>query len=155
MAHVALVTVKLASKPVLIRIESWVPHLGLIVAEFIEAQVLFGEASVHAKNKSLIVNDWPHTYPIWLKDKIVVLFFATGPPQPCIGVEEEGEPSLLRITKVPQKAKAVLVEPVLLKIDNLNVLYTESPGVHVLQISVPGKVAPVSVKSLEVQELAA
>lgn len=55
--HVALVTLKLASKPVLICIESWVPHLGLIVAEFIEAQVLLSEASVHAKNKFFIVND--------------------------------------------------------------------------------------------------
>lgn len=89
----------------------------------------------------------------------MVAFLATGvpdsaPPQPCIDLDEESEPSLLRITKVPQKAKAVLVEPVLLKIDNLNVLYTESPAVHVLQRPVPGKVAPVNVKSLEVHELA-
>jgi hypothetical protein len=82
-----------------------------------------------------------------------VLFFATGPPQPDIEVEEEDEPSALRISKVPQNAKDVLVEPVLLKIDNLNVLYTESPAMHVLQRSVPGKVAPVSVKSFDVHEL--
>jgi hypothetical protein len=56
------------------------------------------------------------------------------------------------MTKVPQNAKAVLVEPVLLNIDKFNVLYTESPVTHVLQRSVPGKAAPVSKRSLEVQE---
>jgi hypothetical protein len=55
--QVALVTLKPASRPVLIRIESRVPHLGLIVAELIEAQVLFGEASVHARNRSFMVKD--------------------------------------------------------------------------------------------------
>jgi len=56
------------------------------------------------------------------------------------------------MTKVPQNAKAVLVEPVLLNMDKFNVLYTESPVTHVLQRSVPGKAAPVSKRSLEVQE---
>ena len=55
-AHVALVTAKLASSPVLILIESNVPHFGAISAEF-SGQVLPGEASVHAKNKFLIVSD--------------------------------------------------------------------------------------------------
>jgi hypothetical protein len=38
--------------------------------------------------------------------------------------------------------------------DRFNVLFTESPGVHVLQSSVPGKAAPVSVRSLDVQDVA-
>jgi hypothetical protein len=56
-AQVALVTPKLASRPVLTCIESWMPHLGLMVAELIEGQVLNLEASVHAKNRSFMVND--------------------------------------------------------------------------------------------------
>jgi hypothetical protein len=58
------------------------------------------------------------------------------------------------MTRVPQKAKAVLVEPVLLYMDKFNVLFTESPVVHVLQRPDPGKVAFTSVRSLEVQEVA-
>lgn len=54
-----LVTELLVVKPALIAISGKVPHLGAIRAEFIEAQVLFGEASVHAKNKFVIVNDSP------------------------------------------------------------------------------------------------
>jgi hypothetical protein len=154
-AQVALVTPKMASRPVLICIESWVPHLGLMVADLIVAQVLFGEASVHARNRSFMVNDWPHMYPIWVNCKVVVSLLATGPPQPWIALVEETVPLLFRITRVPQNAKAVLVEPVLLYIVSSNGLYTESPDVHVLQESVPGKEAPVSVRSLEVQEDAA
>lgn len=76
-----------------------------------------------------------------------------GPPQPEIDLVEEVVPSLLRITRVPQNAKAVLFEPVVLLIDKFKVLYTESPVVHTLQVVVPGKVAPTSVRSFEVQEL--
>jgi len=65
---------------------------------------------------------------------------------------EETVPLLFRITRVPQNAKEVLVEPVLLFMNKFNVLYTESPVVQLLQRVVPGKVAPVSVRSLEVQE---
>ena len=57
MPQVALVTIKLASRPVLICTDARVPHLGLMVAELIEAQVLPGEASVHARNRSCMVND--------------------------------------------------------------------------------------------------
>jgi hypothetical protein len=152
--QVALVTLKLASRPVLIRIESSVPHFGLMVAELIEGQVLPLEASVHARNKSFMVNDWPHLYPIWLNSKVVVALLPTVPPQPLIAVVEERLPSLFLITRVPQNAKAVLVEPVLLNIDKFNTLYTESPVVQLLQVVVPGKAAPVSVRSFEVQELA-
>lgn len=74
--------------------------------------------------------------------------------QPEIDLVEEMLPLAFRITRVPQNAKAVLVEPVLLFIDKFSVLYTESPVVHSLQVVVPGKVAPTSVRSLDVQELA-
>jgi hypothetical protein len=67
---------------------------------------------------------------------------------------EEVVPLLFLMTRVPQKANEVLVEPVLLFIVKFNVLYTESPGVQVLQRSVPGKVAPTRVRSFEVQEVA-
>jgi hypothetical protein len=82
---------------------------------------------------------------------VVVEVGAIGPPQPLIAVEEDGEPSLFIITKVPQKAKEVLFDPVLLKIANCNVLYTESPGVQVLHKPAPGKVALTNSKSLEGQ----
>ena len=67
---------------------------------------------------------------------------------------EEIEPLLFRMTKVPQNAKAVLVEPVLLNMDKFNVLYTESPVVQTLHVVVPGKVALTNVRSFEVHELA-
>jgi hypothetical protein len=86
---------------------------------------------------------------------VVVSLEATGPPQPWIALVEETAPLLFRITRVPQNAKEVLVEPVLLYIRKVNVLYTESPDVQVLQRSVPGKVALTNVRSLEVQEEAA
>jgi hypothetical protein len=150
--QVALVTLKPASRPVLIRIESSVPHLGLIVAETILAHVLVLEASVHARNRSFMVNDWPHRYPIWVNCKVVIVLGDKGPPQSEIGLVEEMVPSLFRITRVPQNAKAVLFEPVVLLIDKFKVLYTESPVVHTLHVVVPGKVAPTSVRSFEVQE---
>jgi hypothetical protein len=57
-AQVASLTLMFASVPATICIEGNVPHLGLIVAEF-KGQVLFGEASVQAKNKFVSFNDWP------------------------------------------------------------------------------------------------
>jgi hypothetical protein len=56
------------------------------------------------------------------------------------------------MTRVPQNAKEVLVEPVLLFMDKFNVLCTESPDTHSLQTVVPGKAAPTRIRSLEVQE---
>ena len=79
---------------------------------------------------------------------------ANGPSQPLIGVVEETVPLLLRMTSVPQNAKAVLFEPVLLFIVKCNVRYTESPVVHVLQVVVPGRLALTSTRSLEVQDVA-
>lgn len=86
--------------------------------------------------------------------KVVIELGDKGPPQSEIDLVEEMEPSLFLITRVPQNAKAVLFEPVVLLIDKFKVLYTESPVVHSLQVVVPGKAAPTSVRSFEVQELA-
>ena len=86
--------------------------------------------------------------------KVVIILGSKGPPQPEIDLVEEMVPLLLRMTRVPQNAKAVLFEPVVLLIDKFNVLYTESPVVHTLQVVVPGKEAPTSVRSFEVHELA-
>ena len=60
--QVALTTTKPASTPARTRIEGKVPHLGAIVDGLASntEQVSFGEAEVHAKNKSLITNDSPH-----------------------------------------------------------------------------------------------
>jgi hypothetical protein len=87
-----------------------------------------------------------------LKSNVVVVLLATGPLQPLIAVVEERVPSLLRITRVPQNAKEVLVEPVLLFIAKFNVLYIESPVVQLLQVVVPGRVAPTRRRSLDEQE---
>ena len=57
-AQVASLTLTSASVPATICIEGKVPHLGLIVVEF-KGHLLFGEASVHAKNKFVSFNDWP------------------------------------------------------------------------------------------------
>lgn len=86
--------------------------------------------------------------------KVVITPGSKGPPQPEIALVEERVPSLFRITSVPQNANAVLFEPVVLLIDKFNVLYTESPVVHTLQRVAPGKAAPTSVRSFEVQEFA-
>jgi hypothetical protein len=90
-----------------------------------------------------------------VKAKVVIALLATGPPQPEIDLVEEMVPLLFRIIRVPQNAKAVLVEPVLLFIDKFNVLFTESPDTHSLQIVVPGKAAATRRRSLEVQDVAA
>jgi len=55
----------------------------------------------------------------------LILFLIIGPIQPSLGVEDFSVPSALYISKVPQKAKDVLVEPVLLSIDNVNVRVTD------------------------------
>lgn len=69
---------------------------------------------------------------------VAFVFFAIGPLQPVIAVDDACVPSLLYITKVPQKAKEVLWEPVLLLIDNINVLVIVVPAVHVPHASSPG-----------------
>jgi hypothetical protein len=84
-----------------------------------------------------------------------MLFLIRGPTQPDIGFVEEREPSALNIFKIPQKAKEVLVEPVLLLIDKNNVLVIEVFGVQELHASLPGKEAPTKIKSFDVHELGA
>jgi len=53
---------------------------------------------------------------IWLKGNVVIAFFGIGPLHPVIGVLEIRAPFASYTSKVPQKAKDVLVEPVLLLI---------------------------------------
>ena len=103
-----------AFKPATIVIEGKVPHLGLIVAEF-KGHVDPGDASVQAKNKLMILRDWPHVYDIVSKSIGVVLFFGIGPAHLLIGIVSVVPFGLVN-TSVPQKAKDVLVEPVLLLI---------------------------------------
>jgi hypothetical protein len=153
--HVAFVTTKFASKPATSCIEGSVPHLGLIVAEF-KGQTSPGEAEVHAKNNLVSLNDLPHGYCIVSKSTGVMAFFRIGPLQRVIDLDPYNVPSLLYISKVPQKAKDVLVEPVLLLIDSINFLEIVVPAVHVPHASSPafgGKVALTNTKSPDVQEV--
>ena len=152
-AHVALVTAKLAFTPALICISGSVPHLGAIRAEF-RGQTLFGAASVHAKNKLVSFIDSPHRYVIVPKFTEFIEFLIIGPLQPVLEVEDFSVPLELYISKVPQKAKDVLVESVLLLIENVNVRVTVVPGVHVLHASPPVRVAATNSKSFDVHELA-
>ena len=80
-----------------------------------------------------------------------------GPLQRVICLEDTNAPELLYNSKVPQKAKDVLVEPVLLLIVNINLLDIMLPAVHVPQASSPalgGIVALTNDKSPDVHELA-
>lgn len=82
-----------------------------------------------------------------------MVFGARGPLQPLIAVELFNRfvtPSY--ISNVPQNAKEVLVEPVVLSIDNVNVLVIVVPGVHELQAFPPVSVAPTIVRSFDVHE---
>jgi hypothetical protein len=154
--HVALVTAKPASKPATIFIEGNVPHLGLIVAEF-KGQISLLLDEVHAKNKLISLNDLPHGYDIVPKFTRFIEFLIIGPLQSVFAVLENTLPSALTISKVPQYAKDVLVEPVLLLIDKNNVLVIVL-AVHVPHASSPGlggRVAPTNIKSPDVHKLAA
>ena len=87
---------------------------------------------------------------------VFIEFLIIGPLQPLIAVLVYVVPSALRTSKVPQKAKDVLVEPVLLLIDKNNVLVIVVPAVHVPQASSPvlgGSSALTNSKSPEVHEL--
>ena len=100
------------------------PHLGLMVDGFAfrTAQVSFGEAEVQAKYKSTISNDSPQLMVMSLSEaRGVVLVFGIGPAQATIGSRLISVPAELYLTKVPHKAKEVLVEPVLLAMVNTNV----------------------------------
>ena len=157
--HVAPVTTIAASKPATICIEGNVPHFGLIVEGLpvSTGQVSPGEAAVHAKYKLISLNDLPHGYDKAPKFMEFIEFLIIGPLQPLIGVVENIVPSALIISKVPQKAKDVLVEPVLLLIDKNNVRVIVVPAVHEPQASSPafgGRVAATNSKSPDVHELA-
>ena len=90
---------------------------------------------------------------IFWKFKLVIVFGGRGPLQPLIAVELFNKfvvPSY--ISKVPQNAKDVRVEPVVLLIDNVNVLVIVVPGVHELQAFPPVSVAPTIVRSFDTHE---
>ena len=157
--HVALVGTASASKPATTGMSANVPHLGLIVEGLPvrTGQVSPGEAEVQAKYKFVSLNDLPHGYDKGPKSTLFIEFLIIGPLQPLIAVVEYVEPFSLRTSKVPQKAKDVLVEPVLLLIDKNNVLVIVVPAVHVPQASSPvlgGSSAPTNTKSPDVHELA-
>lgn len=61
-------------------------------------------------------------------------------------------PSAWVITSVPQKAKEVLVDPVLLFIASTNVRVNVVPGLHELHKSPPVRVALTNSRSLEVHD---
>ena len=74
-----------------------------------------------------------------------------GPAQRVIGVVLV-VPSAWTKTKLPQKAKDVLVDPVLLFIPSTRVLVCVVPATQLLQTSPPVSVALTSDKSFDVQE---
>ena len=122
--QVALVVTRAASTPMPTCMRGNVPHLGLMVDGFAfrTAQVSFGEAEVQAKYKSTISNDSPQLMVMSLSEaRGVVLVFGIGPAQATIGSRLISAPAELYLTKVPHKAKEVLVEPVLLAMVNTNV----------------------------------
>jgi hypothetical protein len=70
-----------------------------------------------------------------------------------IAVDDATEPSALRTIKVAQKAKDVLVEPVLLLMYKVRGFVIVAPGVQVSQ-GLEGNVALTNSKSPDVHELA-
>jgi hypothetical protein len=82
---------------------------------------------------------------------MVVAFDGIGPLQPEIDVEDANVPSAFLISKVPQKAKDVRVDPVLLLIPNISVRVPPHAQGSVLG---GGKVALTNSRSFDVQELA-
>jgi hypothetical protein len=88
------------------------------------------------------------------KSKEVIEFGGTGPSQPVLNVEDIKEPSSpLYISKVPQKAKDVRVEPVVLFIAKVKVRVIGVDVSQVLHKSPPVKMASTKCKSLEEQEV--
>ena len=99
-----------------------VPHFGEIVFGS-KGQVSPGEAEVHAKNKLVIFSIFPQVYEIGCEFKLVTVPPGSGPTQPVMGYDVFKVPLLPSYSSsVPQKAKEVLVDPVVLLIDNVNVL---------------------------------
>jgi hypothetical protein len=137
--HVASVTSTLPSKPATTGMEGNVPHLGLIVEGLAvrTGQVSLLLAEVHAKYKFVSLNDLPHGYDKVPKFTLFIEFLIMLALQSLMGVDENIVPSELIISKVPQKAKDVLVEPVLLFIDKYNVLVIVEPVEQVPHASSP------------------
>jgi hypothetical protein len=87
--------------------------------------------------------------------RYVIALPGNGPKQEVIGTEDTKDPSLpLYSSNVPQKAKAVLVDPVVLLMDTVNDLVIRVSVGQELHKSPPDRTAPTNSKSLEVQDLA-
>ncbi len=83
-----------------------------------------------------------------------MVFGGSGPLQPLISVLEINSPVVpLYTSKVPQNAKEVLVEPVVLLIDNVNVLVIVVGDGQALHKPPPERLAPTNVKSPEVHDV--
>ena len=80
-------------------------------------------------------------------------FRGTGPTHPLIGLSLWGEPSAFNSTSVPQKAKDVRVEPVLLLIARTNVFSTVLPAVQLKHGSCDNSLALTNSRSFDVHEL--
>jgi len=121
------------------------------------AQVSPGDADVHAKYRSEIVNVSPQLTCIVVLPEVagkkLSEFFTIGPAHAKIGVPVPiSTPLALYLCNVPHKAKDVLVEPVLFLIPNTNVLV---PLQLHRSLSGGGSVALSNSKSPDVHELAA
>lgn len=149
-------TAKSAVTPNPILILGSVPHFGLMVAEFFTrtSQVSLLLAEVHARYRSTISSDSPQLTVIcvvpeeaarrlsWLA--LIVL------AQANMGLLSISVPEGLYRFKVPHKAKAVLVEPVLFLIPNMSGLV---PSHWQGFLSGAGNVALINSRSLDVQLL--
>ena len=85
---------------------------------------------------------------------LLIIPFSIGPLQPDIGSVVTFPFASVR-SKVPQNAKEVLVDFVVLFIESVNVLVIVVFGSHELHGSPPVMAAPTSTRSFEVQELEA
>ena len=151
--HFVLLRINSPLTPELIITEGNFPHFGEISFGF-KGQILFGLASVHAKIKFVIFRVFPQVKEISAKSKFVICLSGTGPLHPEIGVVFTNFPSSpLYSSRFPQKAKDVLVEPVELFIDNVNVFVTNVPESHELHKSPPVSAAPTNDRSPDVHEV--
>jgi len=121
------------------------------------AQVSPGDADVHAKYKSEIVNVSPQLTVIEILPEVagkkLSEFFVIGPAHAKIAEPVPiSTPLELYLCNVPHKAKDVLVEPVLFLIPNTNVLV---PLQLHRSLRGGGRVALSNSKSPDVHELAA
>ena len=127
------------------------PHFG---------DILFGSKGqtppgvVQASHRFVILITSPQLYEMVPKSNEVITPAATGPPQPVLVVDDINAPVVpLYISKVPQKAKAPLVDPVVLLMDKVNVLVSNVAEAHELHKSPPVNLAATTSKSFEVHEV--